>query len=86
MGCRESRNLCQNEKRRQTGKWRQIGQTGEFDYERFLLNILKVKKQETKTVVDEDGEPISEWNPDSPDNVPDDSGRVMSVELFYTDG
>ena len=47
---------------------------------------MKVKKQETKTVVDEDGEPISEGDPDSPDNVPDDSGRVMSVELFYTDG
>jgi len=42
-------------------------------------------KSEPKTTVDADGQPISEWNPDEPDAA-GDSGRVMSVELFYTDG
>ena len=36
--------------------------------------------------MDEDGQPISEWNPDEPDATSGDNGRVMSVELFYTDG
>ena len=39
-----------------------------------------------KTKLDEDGEPISEWDPDSGAPVQNDEGRVMSVELFYTEG
>jgi len=36
--------------------------------------------------IDEDGNPISVWNPDEPETDSDGKGRVSQVELFYSNG
>ena len=36
--------------------------------------------------IDEDGNPISVWNPDEPEIDSDGKGRVSQVELFYSNG
>ena len=43
-----------------------------------FANIIKA--------VDEDGNPISVWNPDEPETDSDGKGRVSQVELFYSNG
>ena len=39
-----------------------------------------------KKSIDEDGNPISVWNPDEPETDSDGKGRVSQVELFYSNG
>ena len=39
-----------------------------------------------KKSIDEDGNPISVWNPDEPEIDSDGKGRVSQVELFYSNG
>ena len=41
---------------------------------------------ERKKSIDEDGNPISVWNPDEPETDSDGKGRVSQVELFYSNG
>ena len=47
---------------------------------------MKYRIFDHKKSIDEDGNPISVWNPDEPEIDSDSKGRVSQVELFYSNG